>query len=252
MQDPWFNLRQFTQARIAQGRVGCAIPTSAHLDFQLAQAMARDAVHQAWDIENFAESIAHQGLQSLKLSTQVSNRVEYLQKPDLGRCLNQKSIDLLSSLPRQSIDVTVIVSNGLSSMAVHNHGLTLLMTAIETYKMSGFNLSPICLVPNARVALMDEIGERLKARLAVIILGERPGLSAADSLGIYMTYAPKHGNTDADRNCLSNIRPPEGMSYSTAAAKLLYLTQQALERGLSGVELKDDMPSHILDSANKI
>lgn len=247
MHDPWFNLRQFTQARIGQGRVGCAVPTSAHLDFQLAHARARDAVHQAWDIENFAESITHHGLQSLQLSTQVSNRVEYLQKPDLGRCLNQKSIDLLNSLPEQIIDVAVIVSNGLSSTAIHNHGLALLTTVIDAYKTSGIELSPIFLVPNARVALMDEIGERLKARLAVIVIGERPGLTAADSLGIYMTYAPKQGTTDASRNCMSNIRPPEGMSYSTAATKLLYLTQQALKRGLSGVKLKDDMPSHRLD-----
>ena len=127
--------------------------------------------------------------------------------------------------------------------------MMLLDAVLDSYTITKLNLGPICLVSNARVALSDEIGALLKSRLAVIILGERPGLSAADSLGIYLTYAPKIGNTDANRNCLSNIRPPEGMSYQAAATKLVYLTQQAFQRRLSGVELKDDMPNNWLNSS---
>lgn len=248
MKDPWFDLRRFTQARIGQGRVGSAIPTSAQLDFQLAHAMARDAVHQTWQVDEFAKAITLKGLQPLVLATPIGHREQYLLRPDLGRCLDQPSRQRLESLMNPSIDVALIISNGLSSTAVDQHGLGLLDAIVTAYAQCQLKLGPICLLPNARVAVADEIGSLLNARLAVIIVGERPGLSASDSLGIYLTYAPRIDNTDAERNCLSNIRPPAGLSYDTAASKLAYLTVQALQRGISGVALKDDLPSHRLEN----
>jgi ethanolamine ammonia-lyase small subunit len=249
MNDPWFELRRYTQARIGQGRAGCATPTAAQLDFQLAHAMARDAVHQPWDVEAFAHGIAKLGCQSLKLATPIIDRQHYLLRPDLGRCLDRSSRQRLQSTGNPLIDVAVIVSNGLSSTAVDSHGLGLLDAILANYARCSLSIGPICLVPNARVALADEVGALLNARLSVIIVGERPGLSAADSLGVYLTYGPRLGNSDAERNCLSNIRPPLGMSYAAAAAKLSYLTLEALQCGVSGVALKDDMPAHSLPPA---
>lgn len=246
MNDPWHTLRRFTQARIALGRAGSSLPTSALLDFQLAHASARDAVHQPWAIEAFAEAVEALGLETLILRTRVANREQYLQRPDHGRCLDDASRQRLELRSKEAIDVALIITNGLSSTAVDKHGLALLQALIATYRSSSLRLGPICLVSNARVALADEIGALFNARLAVIVVGERPGLSAADSLGLYLTFAPQIGNTDAERNCISNIRPPEGLSYAAAAAKLAYLSQQALHLGLSGVALKDDMPSHLL------
>lgn len=248
MKDPWFELRCFTQARIGQGRAGCALPTAAQLEFQLAHAMARDAVRQPWRAESFAAAVDNMGWRSLLLTTQVVNRQQYLQRPDLGRCLDPASRELLSNHAAEDIDVVLIVTNGLSSTAVDNHGLALLKAVLVAYADFPLRLGPVCVAANARVALADEIGALLKARLAVILVGERPGLSAADSLGAYLTYAPRIGNSDAERNCLSNIRPPMGLSYAAAAAKLTYLSLQALQRGVSGVALKDDMPGNCLQA----
>jgi ethanolamine ammonia-lyase small subunit len=246
MSDHWHKLRRFTQARIAQGHAGCGLPTDALLDFQLAHALARDAIHQPWNIERFLEAVKAWGLEPLCLATPVADRVQYLQRPDLGRCLDSASRQALLLDERPAIDIALIVSNGLSSVAVENHGLALLQAILAHCKRMSLRCGPICLVPNARVALADEIGTLLKARLSVIVVGERPGLSAADSLGIYLTYGPRAGKTDADRNCISNIRPPDGLSYEAAAAKLAYLSHRALQRGISGVALKDDMPRHFL------
>lgn len=250
MPDPWFELRRFTQARIGQGRAGCATPTAAQLEFQLAHAMARDAVHQPWQIDRFSEALKAKGWQALSLATAIQDRQHYLQRPDLGRILDQASRETVQSLGLPAADVALVVTNGLSSTAVDNHGLPLLAAIIEAYAKCSLNLAPIGLVPNARVAVGDEIGSLLGAKVSVIIVGERPGLSAADSLGIYLTYAPQPGRTDAERNCLSNIRPPAGMSYPAAAAKLVYLTQQALQRQLSGVALKDDLVEAAITSAS--
>jgi ethanolamine ammonia-lyase small subunit len=246
MNDPWHKLRQFTQARIAQGRAGHAQTTAAQLDFQLAHASARDAVHLLWDVEAFARGAAASGAKTITLETQVLDRVHYLKRPDLGRVLNQTSRERLAASAGSGVDIALIFSNGLSSTAMDAHGLALLNAILDAYcgrlVPDMAHIAPICLAPNARVALSDEIGAILKAPLCVIVVGERPGLSAADSLGIYMTYNPNPANTDAERNCISNIRPPEGLSCEAAAAKLLYLSEQALLRRLSGVMLKDDMP----------
>lgn len=246
--DPWFELRRYTQARIGQGRAGCATTTAAQLEFQLAHALARDAVHQPWQVGDFSDALAAKGWQTLPLATPIHSRQHYLQRPDLGRVLDQTSRDSLQKLGLPAADVVLVVTNGLSSAAVEQHGLALLEAIVAAYAKCSLSLGPICLVPNARVAVADEIGALLGAKLAVIIVGERPGLSAADSLGIYLTYAPQPGRTDAERNCLSNIRPPGGMDYAVAAAKLAYLTQKAFQRQLSGVLLKDDMTETAITS----
>lgn len=240
MTDSWIALRRFTQARIALGRAGHALPTRALLDFQLAHAQARDAVHLSWDIDAFAEQVRGLGEEALILATPVSSRDEYLRRPDLGRVLTEESRTRLGRFTAKGADVALIVTNGLSSTAVERHGIPLLQAILSAFRARQLRLSPVSLVPDGRVALSDDIGSVLAARVAVIVVGERPGLSAADSLGIYLTFAPKPGNTDAQRNCISNIRPPEGSNYETAAAKLLYLTEEATRLGISGVSLKDE------------
>lgn len=238
--DPWFELRRFTQARIGQGRAGCATPTAAQLEFQLAHAMARDAVHQPWAVARLADALSAKGWQALQLATAIDNRQHYLLRPDLGRRLDEASRNALQELNLPVADLAIVVSNGLSSTAVEHHGLPLLQAIVAAYSECSLTIAPICLVPNARVAVADEVGALLGTKISVIVVGERPGLSAADSLGLYLTYAPQPGRTDADRNCLSNIRPPAGMTCQAAADKLAYLTRQALQRQLSGVALKDD------------
>ncbi len=241
MTDPWIDLRRYTQARIALGRSGHAIPTQALLDFQLAHAQARDAVHFPWNVNDFAGRVRELGEEVLILDTPVSSRSEYLRRPDLGRVLTDTARDRLKHVNAAATEVALIVTNGLSSTAVERHGIALLQAIVAGCKVRQFRIAPVVLVANGRVALVDDIGYALAAQVAVIIVGERPGLSAADSLGIYLTFAPRTGNTDAERNCISNIRPPEGLGYEAAAAKLLYLTEEALRRGISGVALKDGM-----------
>ncbi|MCX7112024.1 MAG: ethanolamine ammonia-lyase subunit EutC [Proteobacteria bacterium] len=241
MTDPWIELRRFTQARIALGHTGHAVPTQALLDFQLAHAEARDAVHFPWDIDAFAGQVRELGEKVLRLDTPVSSRSEYLRRPDLGRVLTEASRTRLENLKASATDVALIVTNGLSSTAVERHGMALLQAIVEGFRARQISIAPVALVANGRVALADDIGSLLAARVAIIVVGERPGLSAADSLGLYLTHAPRPGNTDAERNCISNVRPPEGLGYAAAAAKLLYLTGEALRRGISGVSLKDGM-----------
>ena len=243
MSDSWIALRRFTQARIALGRVGHALSTRTVLDFQLAHAQARDAVHFPWDIKAFAKRLRDLGQEALILETPISSRSEYLRRPDLGRELSEESRSRLRNFDAEEADVSLIVTNGLSSTAVERHGIPLLRAILNGYRSRQIRVAPVCLVANGRVALSDDIGSLLAARVAVIIVGERPGLSAADSLGLYLTFAPQAGNSDANRNCISNIRPPEGMGYEDAAAKLMYLTGEAIRRGISGVALKDEMGS---------
>ena len=240
MTDLWVALHRFTQARIALGRAGHALPTKALLDFQLAHAQARDAVHLPWAIDAFAAQVRDLGLEVLSLDTPVTSRGQYLRRPDLGRLLTDESRLRLMDFAASETDVALIVTNGLSSTAVERHGIPLLQAIADGYRARHIRMAPISLVVNGRVALSDAIGSLLAARVAVIIVGERPGLSAADSLGIYLTFGPRPGNSDAERNCISNIHPPEGLDYEAAAAKLLYLTEEAMRRGMSGVALKDD------------
>lgn len=228
--------KNYTQARIGLGRSGASIPTKAWLEFSYHHAAAVDAIHVPWDLPT--------GLGKTQvLLTQVKDRAEYLLRPDKGRCLDSDSKKLLEKLPKMKTESLLIaVSNGLSSFAVANHldvFLKGLMKELEKEKI------PLCagkifLIPDARVALIDDIGSILKPTLGLMIIGERPGLTSADSLACYLTYGPKNGLTDADRNCISNIRPPHGLSYEEAIFKAIFLIKESIRRKLSGVNLKDE------------
>lgn len=241
-ENPWLDLRRLTPARIALGRTGTSIPTSAQLDFQAAHAQARDAVHLPFEHAPIIESLTAKGRDTLLLHSAAADRNAYLQRPDLGRKLDEASVQAVTDYAQAhpgGIDLAVVVADGLSSLAVHRHTLPFLERMEEQARAEGWSLSPVILVEQGRVAVADEIGERLGAKMVVILIGERPGLSSPDSLGLYFTYAPKVGLTDASRNCISNVRL-EGLSYGMAAHRLLYLMREACRRQLSGVSLKDE------------
>lgn len=240
--NPWQALRQYTAARIALGRSGNSLPTSAQLEFQLAHARARDAVHLPFDAAGIAAELAQRGYAALQVQSAAPDRHTYLQRPDLGRGLGAQSRALLEAhaAPDDApYDAVFVISDGLSALAVHQHAVALLTLTAEALRGAGWRLAPVVVASQGRVALGDEIGEALRADQAVMLIGERPGLSAADSLGVYLTYGPRRGRSDAERNCISNIRP-EGLSYAAAQQTLLYLMSQARRLKLTGVELKDD------------
>ncbi|MDN3583321.1 ethanolamine ammonia-lyase subunit EutC [Mucilaginibacter flavus] len=237
--EPLKALQEFTSARIAIGRVGTSIPLKQSLDFKLAHAHARDAVYSVLDIDHLTESLRRFELPVLHLHSQITDRRQYLQRPDLGRKLNDTSIDHLRDITTMSSDVAIIIADGLSAMAISENTLGLLKELIPLLTASGYKLAPITLVEQGRVAIGDDIGHGLKAKLSLMLIGERPGLSSADSLGVYLTYKPRPGLTDEMRNCVSNIRP-KGLSYKKAAKKIFYLINEAFTRKLSGVELKDN------------
>lgn len=235
----WAPLRRFTSARIGLPRAGTTVSTSELLAFQLAHAQARDAVMKGWDAEVFARELTDAGIDAFVAHSRAAHRTAYLARPDLGRQLDTKSLAALKKRqPATVADVALIMSDGLSATAVDSHGLPTLRALLEAFGSRGLQMSPVVLVQNGRVALSDVIGEALGARSAVIVLGERPGLSAADSLGMYLTFAPKRGNTDAQRNCISNVREPGGLSPAQAAEQLAGLLVRSLEQGVSGVGLK--------------
>ncbi|PMY39379.1 ethanolamine ammonia-lyase [Pseudomonas sp. GW456-L14] len=249
-QNPWLDLRRLTPARIALGRTGTSLPTGAQLDFQFAHAQARDAVHLPFDHAGLSSQLAERGRDSLLLHSAASDRHSYLQRPDLGRKLSDESAQALrdhASANPGGVDLAVVVADGLSALAVHRHTLPFLARFEEQTAAEGWSLSPVILVEQGRVAVADEIGELLGAKMTVILIGERPGLSSPDSLGLYFTYNPKVGLTDAYRNCISNVRL-EGLSYGMAAHRLLYLMREACRRQLSGVNLKDEAQVNTLDS----
>ncbi|AXA57400.1 ethanolamine ammonia-lyase subunit EutC [Pseudomonas thivervalensis] len=251
-QNPWLNLRNLTPARIALGRTGTSLPTSAQLDFQFAHAQARDAVHLAFDHQGIRAQLDERGRESLLLHSAASDRNSYLQRPDLGRRLDDTSAQILQDYAAAhpgGVDLAIVVADGLSALAVHRHTLPFLARLEEQTAADGWSVSPIVLVEQGRVAVADEVAERLGAKMSVILIGERPGLSSPDSLGLYFTYAPKVGLTDAYRNCISNVRL-EGLSYGMAAHRLIYLMREACRRQLSGVNLKDDAQLNTLDAEN--
>jgi len=225
-EDPWIKLRELTAARIALGRAGHSLPTRELLSFQLAHAKARDAVGRSLDVAVLAS------LRPLLLKSAARDRATYLRRPDLGRRLSEESRARLS---RGDYDAALIIADGLSATAVHRHALALIEPLVAD--LAGWRLAPIALVEQGRVAIGDEIGELLGARLAVMIIGERPGLSSPDSLGVYLTWAPRVGRTDAERNCVSNIRT-EGLAPDIAARRVVSLMRAASEQQLTGVGLK--------------
>ena len=248
--NPWLELRRLTPARIALGRTGTSIPTGAQLDFQFAHAQARDAVHLPFDHAGLSSQLAERGRDSLLLHSAAIDRHSYLQRPDLGRRLSDESAQTLRNYAEANpggVDLAVVVADGLSALAVHKHTLPFLTRMEEQTHAEGWSLSPVILVEQGRVAVADEVGQLLGAKMVVILIGERPGLSSPDSLGLYFTYNPKVGLTDAYRNCISNVRL-EGLSYGMAAHRLLYLMREACRRQLSGVNLKDEAQVQTLES----
>jgi len=238
--DPWTKLRQYTDARIALGRSGTSLPTKPHLEFQLAHARARDAVHHELDVPAFAETLRARGLETVLLHSAAESRSMYLQRPDKGRRLDAQSRASLEALPRpaEPYDAVFVIGDGLSALAIEENAASFLDAVLPTLK-EDWRIAPLCIVKEARVAVGDEVGEILGAKMVVVLIGERPGLSSPDSMGIYMTLNPRVGLTDESRNCISNIRS-QGLSYEQAAYKLRYLMSEARKRGLSGVNLKDE------------
>jgi ethanolamine ammonia-lyase small subunit len=248
--NPWQVLRQLTQARIALGRSGVSMPTVAQLEFQLAHARARDAVHLALDADALAQTLMQDGYDCVTAHSAARDRMHYLQRPDLGRRLNTDSRQHLLQHHQQQpmqrpYDLALVIADGLSAQAITQNAVPFLralqaeLAQQGQERQEGPTLAPTVIVQQGRVAIGDEIGEIWQARAVLVLIGERPGLSSPDSMGLYLSWGPKVGLTDAQRNCISNIRPA-GLNYATAAYKLHALLSQARQRRLTGVALKDE------------
>ena len=232
-------LKRLTPARVGLGRTGVSLPTDALLDFTLAHARARDAVHAGFDVAAIAAGLGDLGLAVACVRSQAGSRQDYLRRPDLGRRLDPAARDGLASLPQRAGDVVLVIGDGLSPTAVNRHALPLIRSLMPRLEAAGIALGHAVVATGARVALGDEIGELLGAGLTVMLSGERPGLSAPDSLGAYLTFAPQSGRSDAERNCVSNIHGA-GLGHDEAAFTITWLVREALSRQLTGVALKDE------------
>jgi ethanolamine ammonia-lyase small subunit len=234
-------LRDFTSARVGLRRTGNSLPTREMLALQLAHARAREAVHGKFDPQALAMELDAAGSpETLVVYSRAVDRQAYLRRPDLGRRLSEESRTLL--IQRNSpFDVVFVIADGLSSLAVQLHAARLIEATVRLLPAAHWGIAPFVIVEQGRVAIGDEVGECIGAALSVVLIGERPGLSAADSLGVYLTWNPHPGINDAERNCISNIRA-DGLSYAAAASKLVFLMNESRRRKLSGVALKDDMP----------
>lgn len=239
--DPWAVLRAHTPARIGLGRSGHSLPTAEVLAFAAAHAQARDAVHTPLDVPALHAALQADGWTTQPLASRATDRATYLRRPDLGRRLDTASADALAAgamAPGPAPELALVLADGLSAQAAQAHGVALLH-ALRQALGGAVTLSPVFVATQARVALGDEVGGLLGARLVLVLLGERPGLSSPDSLGAYLTHAPAPGRTDAERNCVSNIRPA-GLGPAAAAGRIAWLVREALRRRLTGVGLKDD------------
>lgn len=245
--DLWANWREFTPARIALGRVGASQPTDALLHFSMAHANARDAVYEPLDIASLFAQLEGP-TECVVVKSRATDRAQYLRRPDFGRRLDAPSVERLRTLqqrltpesnsnPDSGIDLIIVIADGLSALATSRHAVPLIEALRTT--LLGWRIGPIVIAEQARVAIGDEVGELLNARCVAILIGERPGLSSPDSLGIYLTWNPRVGRTDAERNCISNIRPA-GLSYEHAARKLVALLEGAKRLGTTGIHLKED------------
>ncbi|MEL7639237.1 MAG: ethanolamine ammonia-lyase subunit EutC [Solidesulfovibrio sp.] len=246
---PLPGLTALTMARVALGRVGVSLPTRDHLRFTLDHARARDAVHIPLDTPAMLAALAATGLPVAELASQAATPRQFLLRPDLGRLLDEASLAHLrqrAGVPGP--DLVLVVSAGLSAVAVERQAPPFLAAFLPLAAARGLTLGPLCLVAGGRVAVGDDVGEVLGARAVAVLIGERPGLSAPDSLGIYLTYDPKRGRTDAERNCISNVRP-QGLSFDRAARTLDHLLGKALALGFSGVALKDDFDPALAEAA---
>ena len=231
-------LRELTPARVGLGRSGASMPTEALLAFTLDHARARDAVHAAFDAQRLVTELAGLGLGVRTVSSQARSRRDYLRRPDLGRMLDADSRRALEESGAAG-KIAIVIGDGLSPAAVNGHAVELVRHLAPRLKEAGIQLGPVVLASGARVALGDEIGAVLDARMVVMLIGERPGLSAPDSLGAYLTFAPRIGLTDEKRNCVSNIHGA-GLSYDEAAFKIAWLAREGIARGVTGVALKDE------------
>lgn len=260
VENPWSDLRRFTDARIGLGRAGISLPTAEMLAFQLSHAQARDAVNFPLDINEMTKTLSAIDALSgadkpLSVQSEAVDRVTYLQRPDLGRKLNEAGrTSLLNTMQSRrsstqaQYDLAIVVVDGLSSLAVQKNAAPFISELLSQFQSNSmpYKLAPITLVEQGRVAIGDDIGELLNAQVVMVLIGERPGLSSPDSLGLYLTWEPKTGLNDACRNCISNIRPA-GLSYSEAARRAVYLLQEAKKLGLTGVNLKDRTQDDVIE-----
>ncbi len=239
--DPWTGLQSYTAARIALGRAGHSLPTRELLRFQLAHAQARDAVYSELDAARLEREVKALGLGVVTLQSRAGNRAEYVRRPDYGRQLRGEARETLSAYAGDAPppDLCFVLADGLSARAVQSHAVPLLAAALPGLLDAAWTVSPVVVVEGGRVAVGDEVGHVLGARIVAVLIGERPGLSSPDSLGVYLTYGPRPGLTDEARNCISNVRP-EGLPPLAAAGQLLYLLHEMRSRKLSGVGLKDE------------
>jgi ethanolamine ammonia-lyase small subunit len=261
IENPWSVLREYTDARIGLGRAGVSIPTTESLNFQLAHAQAQDAVHLPLDVETVIEQLENTNLAfnqeqeiftPILLHSQAVNRTTYLQRPDLGRRLDKKSIEILkkvNTLKNEKYDLSIVVVDGLSSLAIKENAAIFIKKLVEELNIDSqdWNLAPITIVQQGRVAIGDEVGQILNSKTTIVLIGERPGLSSPDSMGLYLTYNPKVGLTDESRNCISNIRI-EGLSYEEGIKKAMYLLKESRRLELSGVNLKDRTTQTIIEN----
>jgi ethanolamine ammonia-lyase small subunit len=231
--DPWSALRRHTPARISLGRAGTSLPSAEVLRFAAAHASARDAVHLPLDVDELLADLRVQGLDVVRVASRAASRAEYLARPDLGRQLAPASRDALEHDVDEGL--CIVIGDGLSAIAAQTHAVPL----VSGLRAAGIDVGRVVVATQARVALGDEIGERVGASLVLMLLGERPGLSSPDSLGAYLTWAPAVGRVDSERNCVSNIRP-EGLPLADAAARIAWLVREAQRRRVSGIALKDD------------
>lgn len=245
--DPWRGLTQWTAARIAMGRAGVSTPTSPLLAFNSDHALARDAIYTPMNVTGLEQLFQHAGFETLTATSRVRGRTEYLRRPDLGRLLDPNSAEMLRRKQPSSQVLTVVVADGLSALAPMTHALPLLDSLRGS--LIDWVLDPIVIATEARVALGDEIGQIRGAEAVLVLIGERPGLKSPDSLGAYLTYSPRIGRMDSERNCVSNIRP-EGLSYTQAAFRLVHLLDRARILGTTGVALKDNS-DHTPDASLK-
>lgn len=245
VQEFWDELRKTTQARIGLGRAGNALPTRRVLELAAAHAAARDAVHVPLDLDRLRQAVLEVGIgEPTVVTSQATSRDEYLRRPDLGRAPAAGM-----QVPETPADIGFVLADGLSPTALDHHGAELLAALVAQLK-DRYTLAPPVIATQARVALGDHIAAQARMRTVLVIVGERPGLSVADSLGIYLTHLPMPGRTDADRNCISNIHPPDGLGYTEAARVAAGLVDGALALGRSGVDLKDTSRTSTLDPSS--
>lgn len=240
--NPWEKLKAYTDARIALGRAGGSLPTKPSLEFQLAHAQAKDAVLKAFHVEHLKQSLNKIGLTILEITSQAVEKDIFLKRPDLGRLLSESSKTMLQHYRAEHTnewDVVIVAGDGLSARAIEENAPHFIPALVEACQEQGWKIAPIILAKGSRVALGDEVAEILQAKMLVMLIGERPGLSSPDSMGIYYTYNAVKGCHDALRNCISNVRPA-GLSYPLAIQRLIALMVKSCQLQLSGVQLKDE------------